>query len=101
MSLSNLQKDNLKIEIKKLLGNEQEIQKIVIFGSFLQSVAPNDIDIAVIQNSKEKYLTLALKYRKLVRELAEIMPIDIFPVKTGAQGILMDEIATGEVLYEK
>ncbi|HPG40907.1 MAG TPA: nucleotidyltransferase domain-containing protein [bacterium] len=101
MMLTSSQKEDIKLTIKRLLENEQEINKIMIFGSFLYSAEPNDIDVAVFQNSDEKYLPLALKYRKLVRKLAGIIPVDIFPVRPGAQGLLMDEITTGEVLYEK
>ena len=56
MSFSNIQKEDLKKQIKNKLSKEKEIQKIVLFGSFINSNNPNDIDIAVFQNGKEKYL---------------------------------------------
>lgn len=63
MTVSSSQKEYIKSQIRERFSSEQEIQKIVLFGSFINSNNPNDIDIAVFQNSNEKYLSLALKYR--------------------------------------
>ena len=101
MTLSNSQKENIKTQIREKLSKEQEIQKIVLFGSFIHSSHPNDIDIAVFQNSNEKYLTLSLKYRKLTREISRILPVDIIPLKTNAQGTFLNEIKAGEIIYER
>lgn len=97
-----------KIKIKKQivdsLNGQEEIEKIIIFGSFNNSETPNDIDIAVIQNSSENYLTLAMKYRKLIRNVRRDLeiPIDIFPIdKKNQSSYLFNEIASGEVIYEK
>jgi len=101
MTVSNAQKENIKSQIRDLLSKEQEIQKIVLFGSFINSNNPNDIDIAVFQDSNEKYLPLSLKYRKLVREISRILPVDVIPLKTNAQGAFLNEIETGEIIYER
>jgi predicted nucleotidyltransferase len=101
MTITNDQKDQLKTQIKDRLANEREIQKIVIFGSFTKSNEPNDIDIAVFQNSDESYLSLALKYRKLVRDLSRLYPIDVIPLRTNANGSFLDEIENGETIYER
>lgn len=61
---------------------------------------PHDIDIAVFQNSNESYLPLALKYRKLIRDIARTMPVDIISLKADATGYFLDEIESGEVIYE-
>ena len=61
----------------------------------------NDIDVAVFQDSTEKYLSLALKYRKLIRDVSRIIPIDVFPLKTGIKGAFWDEVETGETIYER
>lgn len=95
-----------KIEIKKIIvtaiSGNKEIEKIVIFGSFLQAGKPNDIDIAIFEDSKEDYLTLALKYRKQLRQLSKRVPVDVIPLKNEYYGhILIDEINNGEVIYEK
>ena len=51
---------------------------------------------------KEKYLPLALRYRKKTREIARTIPLDIFPLKVGVEnGIFLDEIKQGEVIYER
>jgi predicted nucleotidyltransferase len=89
------------IMIKNMLANEQEIQRIIVFGSFINSKNPNDIDIAVFQNSKERYLELSMKYRKLVRELITIIPYDIIPIQTNASGSFLSDIEAGEIIYEK
>lgn len=96
------QKDSLKRELVSCLEGEKEIRRIVIFGSFVKSSEPRDIDVAIFQDSSEKYLPLAMKYRKKTRAIARIIPLDIIPLKAEAgSGIFMDEIAQGEVIYER
>lgn len=97
-----MNKAELKKNIVELLKDQIEIQKIIIFGSFNKSEFPNDIDIAVVQNSKDNYLTLALKYRKLIRNVSKEIPIDIFPViEKNQNSFFIKEVATGEVIYER
>ena len=101
MTVSDSKKEQIKTKIKEHLTKEQEIRKIVLFGSFITSDNPNDIDIAVFQDSDEQYLPLALKYRRLVRDIAKILPVDIIPLKFGVKGSFLHEIESGEILYEK
>jgi len=84
------------------LSSFPEIEKIILFGSFITSDAPNDIDIAVFQNSDENYLTLSLKYRKALRSLGKVIPLDVLPLKKGSHGLfIQEEITQGKVIYEK
>ena len=100
--VSKNDKQKLKNEIVEHLRSEKEISRIVIFGSFLDSPDPNDIDIAVFQDSGEQYLALAMKYRKRTRDISHIIPLDIIPIRNdAASGFLMDEIRMGEVIYER
>ena len=101
MAISAKQKQDIKEQLRKILSSEKEVQKIVLFGSFVSSMDPNDIDIAIFQNSNEKYLPLSMKYRKLVRDIAKIIPIDIIPLKEDAKGFFLEEIKAGEIIYEK
>ena len=101
MAVSTDQKEIIKGRIRDAFSREREIQKIVLFGSFVHSSRPNDIDIAIFQNSDEKYLSLALKYRKLAREVSKIIPVDIIPLKIPSTGAFVDEIESGEVIYER
>ncbi len=94
-------KDRLKQELAQCLGQAQEIRKIVVFGSFLTSEVPKDIDIAIFQDTEEDYLPLALKYRRLAKSVAEQISIDIIPLRPAATGSFMDEISKGEVIYER
>ncbi len=88
MTVSDTQKDKIKNQIREKLCREKEVRKVVLFGSFINSRNPNDIDIAIFQDSNEKYLPLSLKYRKLMREISRILPIDIIPLKFNhSQGI--------------
>jgi len=95
----------IKDEIVKLIQTKllkfSEISKIILFGSFPKSKNPNDIDIAIIQNSQDDYLTLSLKYRKALRELSKQIPLDIVPLKNSVKGSFLDEINQGYVIYEK
>ena len=76
-----MDKAKLKNRIVELLKGQKEIERIIIFGSFNNSDSPNDIDIAIVQNSSDNYLTLALKYRRLIRSISREIAIDIFPIK--------------------
>lgn len=96
------QKEKIKRDLPACLRREKEVCKVVIFGSFLTSAAPNDLDVAVFQDSDEPYLPLAMKYRKLLRPIADQIPIDVIPVRpSGAHGQFLAEIQKGEVVYER
>lgn len=78
-----------------------EIRRIVVFGSFLTSASPNDMDVAVFQDSTDGYLPLALRYRRMARPVAERLPLDIIPLRSGADGEFMASIEAGETVYER
>jgi hypothetical protein len=60
------------------------------------------LDVAIVQDSDENYLPLALKYRKKTRDIARRIALDIIPLKSGVEGgLFMDEIRHGEVIYER
>lgn len=100
--LTQKQKDSLKRQLISCLEGEKEVRKVVIFGSFLKSSDPHDLDVAVFQDSDEKYLPLAMKYRKKTRAIAHIIPLDIIPLRIDARSeFFMDEIERGEVIYER
>ncbi|MBC8336852.1 MAG: nucleotidyltransferase domain-containing protein [Anaerolineales bacterium] len=100
--MNSEKKEKLKEEIIQKLKSEKEIRKIVIFGSFLNSSEPHDIDVAVFQDSNENYLSLALKYRKLIREITRKIPIDIIPIRANvSDGSFLSEIESGELIYER
>ncbi len=95
-------KDHIKRTLRRNLSSQKEVNKIIIFGSFVNSMEPRDIDIAVFMDSDESYLSLAMKYRKLTREISKILPLDIIPIKPEAPKIsFFDEIEKGEMIYEK
>ncbi len=97
-----MNKAELKNRIVELLKGQKEIERIIIFGSFNNSDSPNDIDIAVVQNSSDNYLTLALKYRRLIRSISREIAIDIFPIKDkNKNNFFTNEVASGEVIYAR
>lgn len=97
-----MNKAQLKKQIVESLRGQKEIERIIIFGSFNKSDTPNDMDIAVVQDSAENYLTLALKYRKLVRSVSKQIAIDIFPIiKNSENSFLKNEVESGEVIYAR
>jgi uncharacterized protein len=97
-----MKKDEVKNKIVNSLKEQKEIERIIIFGSFNKSDSPNDIDIAVVQNSNENYLTLALKYRKLIRNISKEIAIDIFPIsEKNDNSFFINEVASGEVIYAR
>ena len=95
-------KESIKKELVKSLISEAEIEKIILFGSFIRSENPNDLDVAIFQTSKESYLKLALKYRRLTRNIARRISMDIIPIKSNTEkNSFLSEIESGEVIYEK
>ena len=102
MTLSDSDKSAIKSEIVECLVSEEEVTRIVVFGSFVHSASPHDVDIAVFQNSGDKYLPLALKYRRDVRPVSRQIPVDIFPVRDDVDDDpFLLEINHGEVIYDR
>ena len=100
--LTEDQKKEIKRELVSCLAIEKEIKKIVIFGSFLDSLDPRDLDVAVFQDTHQPYLPLALKYRKDVRPVSRKITVDIFPIKIGVKNdSFLSEVERGEVVYER
>ena len=102
MIFTQKQKEELKKELVLCLKSDEAVKKIVIFGSFIDSGDPMDLDVAVFQESDEPYLPLAMKYRRKTRAISKRIPIDIFPVRSNVKDhSFLSEIDRGEVLYER
>ena len=101
MNLSTDAKEYIINTIQTKLSYFSEVKKIILFGSFPKSQNPNDVDIAVIQNSDDNYLTLSLRYRKALRELSKKIPLDIIPIKNNTYSSFLDEINQGHIIYER
>ncbi|HNX52817.1 MAG TPA: hypothetical protein PLD51_02665 [Pontiellaceae bacterium] len=96
------QKESLKKDLVSCLSGDQEIQRIVIFGSFVGSSSPEDMDVAVFQNSAEPYLSLAVKYRRQTRSISRRIPLDIIPLRAGVtDDPFLKEVERGETVYER
>jgi uncharacterized protein len=102
MVATTQQKEQIMRDLAACLACEKEVCKVVVFGSFLTSMTPNDLDVAIFQDSDEPYLPLAMKYRRLLRRIADQIPLDVIPVRpTAAGGQFLAEIRKGEVVYER
>jgi predicted nucleotidyltransferase len=101
MSLTDTSKLNFIATIKDKLSQFNEVNKVILFGLFVKSHNPYDIDIAIVQNSNDNFLTLSLKYRKVLRDLSKIIPLDIVPIKANTNGVFLEEINKGQVVYER
>lgn len=102
MKFTSETKEKIIAQLIDNLVSEKEIEKIFVFGSFINSDNPQDIDVAIYQNSDESYLSLALKYRKLTRKIAERLSLDIIPIKSNAaNNSFLAEIESGELIYER
>ena len=102
MILDVQQKERLKKDLVACLKDDSEIKKIVVFGSFISDREPQDMDVAVFQNSAEPYLPLALKYRRQARSVSKRIPIDILPLRSDADSDhFLSEIEQGETIYER
>jgi len=81
---------------------ESEVRRIVLFGSFVNSDKPHDLDVAVFQDSQEKYLPLALKYRRRLRTVSQRIPLDVIPLKVGIKDDpFVREVQEGETIFER
>lgn len=49
MTLSREERERLKREVVACLSGEPEVRRVVLFGSFVTSPAPHDLDVAVFQ----------------------------------------------------
>ena len=102
MNVSVTEKDVLKKEVARCLSGEPEIKRVVIFGSFLHSDNPHDMDIAVFQNSSENYFPLAMKYCRMLEPVARKIALDVFPIRPfPKESSFLREIEAGEVVYER
>ena len=95
------EKENIKKNIADAIKVNSEVKKIILFGSFLHSDFPNDLDIAIFENSAEDYITLAIKYRRQLRGVVKKTPLDIIPLKDVYNNFFVQGINNGEVIYEK
>jgi len=97
-----MDKNYIKSTIVDSLSMLPDIEKIIVFGSFITSDTPADLDIAVFSSSHENYLSLALNYRKSLRSLSKLIPLDILPFRSDMIGnVFLNEINSGEVIYER
>ena len=102
MNLPRKAKEKLKEEIVAGLAEFPEVRRVVVFGSFVTSDDPHDLDIAVFQDSDESYYPLAMKYRRTLRSVAKRIPLDVIPIRRSpSEGPFLQEIKRGEVLYER
>jgi predicted nucleotidyltransferase len=95
------QRTHIKRDLAACLSQAGEVRSAVLFGSFLTDDDPSDIDVAVFVDDGHSYLPLARRLRRLVRPVAERIPLDIIPVRPGAAGSMLAEINRGEVIYER
>jgi len=102
MLFTKKEKNKIKKSLASALSVEKEVRRVVIFGSFLSDRNPHDLDIAIFQDSNEKYLDLAMRYRKDIRSIAKRIPVDVIPLKIGVStDSFLLEIEKGEVVYER
>lgn len=94
-------KSQLLSEVSRCLRPADEVRKVVVFGSFLRSDSPNDMDVAVFVDGGLSYLDIAVKLRRLAEPVARRIPLDIVPIRPDAKGAILDEIAQGTVVYER
>jgi len=96
-------KEQLKHDLVAALKVDDQVEKIVIFGSFMNTATPHDMDVAVFCYSGKDYLTLALAFRKKLRNLSRLIPIDLLPITIpyDPASLFLQEINKGEVVYEK
>ncbi len=100
--MTRLDKEAIKKDVVRCLEGAEEIKRIVVFGSFLTSDDPNDIDVAIFQGSKTPYLDLAMRYRKMLHPVLRKIAVDVIPIRPEPdRSFFLGEIEAGEVIYER
>ena len=96
-------KYKVKQDLIAALEDDSAVEKIIIFGSFLTSEQPHDLDVAIFSTSPADYLTQAMSFRRKLRNIARIIPLDVVPVSTltSYDSSFLQEILKGEIIYEK
>ena len=93
------QKNRTEKDMAACLSGAREVHRVVVFGSFLTGSTSYDLDVAIFQDSGESYLLSAMKYRRLLRPIADQVPLDVIPVRPrGAHGQFLAEIETGDAV---
>jgi len=98
-----IDKKQIRKQLLSVFEGDDRIEKVIVFGSFIHSANPHDLDLAVFCDSSEDYLTLALLLRKQLRSISNIIPIDLVPISIpyDPAAEFIQEINKGEVVYEK
>jgi len=93
----------VKEDLITALVDDVTVEKIIIFGSFLTTEHPHDLDVAIYSTSPDDYLTQAMSFRRRLRAIARLIPIDIVPVSMpiDPDTSFLLEIEKGEIIYEK
>lgn len=101
MLISADKKKEIKDEIiRSLLG--ENVNKIMIFGSFVYSDNPNDLDLAVYLNDNGDYFDVTADLRSKLRSVNRYIPLDVVPIAPGIkEAHFLTEIEKGEVIYER
>jgi predicted nucleotidyltransferase len=103
MTWTHHEKRRIMGEVVDRLKDQSEVRRVVVFGSFLTSPEPHDLDVAIFQDSQEAYLPLALKYRQRLRPVADQIALDVAPLRSAVPGgwFVRDEVLRGETIYER
>lgn len=100
--MTNAEKNIIKREIAARLAADGRVSRVIIFGSFLSSEDPQDVDIAVFSAGPGDYLSLAMRYRRELREVSRKISLDVIPVRMPCEeSSFLKEINRGEIVYEK
>lgn len=59
-----IDKQRIRQQLQSSFFDDNRVEKVVVFGSFVTSEAPHDLDLAVFCNSSDDYLTSSLALRK-------------------------------------
>lgn len=99
--MTTTEKKEIINQVIQCLSNQEEVRRIVVFGSFFDSEQPRDLDLAVFQNSSHGYYDLALKYRRILRPVARRVSMDVIPICQAPElTSFRKEIEKGKVIYE-
>lgn len=100
MLITNEEKNKITDMIAEKISGP-EVKKLILFGSFVESANPNEINLAIISEENLDYISKVAKYRKKIKDLSKKIPVQIFPLLSSEKIYLHDKIKHGVTLYSK
>ena len=88
--------------IVKILSKDENIDKILFFGSYLVNGKPYEVSLIIFEKESPNYLISQFHYEKLLKEVAQGLILNILPVNSAqAEMSLNRRLEDALCIYQK